>query len=378
VDYALILSGGSGTRLWPLSRISHPKHLISLAGAEPLLSQTLHRLDGLIPPERRFLITVPEQAPLVRDMARDRAVGIIIEPVGRNNLLPMALATKMIYDRDKDANIIFLPCDHHINHPDKLRQALKSALKAAGAGYLATLGIPTAHPEPHYGHVKKSFEITKLRTGEMKAYQVEKFHEKPPQEIAERYTGDESWFWNGGIFIFSAATMLYHIEIHQPQLYEIITEVDQDLRKPNPALKKPVIDWTGYDLILNAYTNLPENLKTSIDYAIMEKADKVATIPVEMGWSDLGGFGSLSRLLEKDEQDNRIAHLAGEAEERVIFHGSKNVTAFPSRRAIVMLDCEDLIVVDTHDAILVLPRSSSRKVGEIVKELKSRGWNDLL
>lgn len=378
MKYALILSGGSGTRLWPLSRTARPKHLISLVGEQPLLEQTLTRLDTLIEPSERFLITIPEQAPIVRDMARGKASGIIIEPMGRNNLLPMAISTKMLYDRDPDAQIAFLPSDHSIGKPEKLRAALERAFDVAGEGYVVTLGIPTSYPEPNYGHIRRGDVIDGFSEGEIRAYKVEQFHEKPHREISEKYHDDADWFWNAGIFIYSATTMIGLIETHQPVLFSIICSLEKILAHMNPSITSPVLDWTGSEYIRNCYRDIPKNLQTSIDYAIMEKAKMVATIPVEMNWSDLGGFGSLSRLVAQDEHSNRVAPAAGEDEPRVITMGSENVSIFPGKRAVVVLDCEDLIVVDTHDAILVLPRKSSRRVGEVVQEIRERGWNDLL
>ncbi len=378
MNYALILSGGSGTRLWPLSRLARPKHLIPLAGGPTLLEQTLSRMDDLIPPERRYLITVPEQAPIVRDVARGSAVGIIIEPMGRNNALPMALSTKMLADRDRDARIVFLPADHSIAHPDKLRRSLERAIEVAGEGYIVTLGIPTAYPEPNYGHVQCAEHIPGFEGGEFPAFRVQRFHEKPPLQVAEEYTSDDNWFWNGGIFIYSAVEMLKLIERHQPELHKIVTDLAPVLTHAKPTLDSPVIDFAASSVIQACYRDLPLKLQTSIDFAIMERAEKVATIPVEMGWSDLGGFAALADLFPHDSDGNRVvAEDAGESL-RIITPGSKGVSVFPGKRTIVCLDCADLIVVDTGDALLILPKESSRRVRDVVEEIRERKWNDLL
>ncbi len=378
MNYALILSGGSGTRLWPLSRRSRPKHLISLAGGAPLLEETLNRLDELIEPEQRFLITIPEQAPVVRDIARGRATGIIIEPMGRNNLFPMSICTRMLADRDPDAIIAFLPADHHIHEPEKLRSALKLAFDVARDGYIITLGIPTRHPEPNYGHVRKADKIPGYQGNDFEVFKVDKFQEKPGLDIAEKYHCDEDAYWNSGIFIFSAVTMLDLISSAQPYLHDIISGLSHVLNRKELTLENPVCDWEAIDEVHQAYLDLPSKLQTSIDYALMEKADKIATIPVEMGWDDLGGFSALADLLEADDDGIRIAPRPDGDEPRVLHPGSKNVAIFPGKRAVVCLDCEDLIVVDTPDAILILPRESSPKVRGIIDRLSQQGWLDLL
>jgi mannose-1-phosphate guanylyltransferase len=377
VNHALILSGGRGTRLWPLSRKSRPKHLIRLAGGPTLLEQTLSRLDGLIIPEHRYLITIPEQAPIVRDIARGKAIGIIIEPAGRNNLLPMALSTKLISHKDSEAVVVFLPADHTIGRPDRLRKALQRAMDVAREGYIVTLGIPTAYPEPNYGHVQRAGPVPGFENGEFPAFRVKKFHEKPPLEVVLGYTSDETWFWNGGIFIYSVATMLELIRQLQPELHELLESVDSALGHAKPTMDSPVIDWSSSSTIAASYKNLPMTLQTSIDFAIMERAEKVATIPVEMGWSDLGGFAALSELVEPDDDGNRIIPIDPADMERVVLQNSRGVAVFPSKRTVVCLDCEDLIVVDTSDAVLVLPRDSSRKVREVVERIRDKGWTDL-
>jgi len=350
-----------------------------LAGEQPLLEQTLDRLDGLIPPQNRYLITIPEQAPIVRDIARGKAVGIIIEPMGRNNLFPMALTTRLIAERDPEAVIAFLPADHSLAQPEKLRAALDLASRVAMKGYIVTLGIPTRHPEPNYGHVRKGEEVRGFENAAFPVYNVMTFREKPPLEIAEEFHSSEEWYWNSGIFIYSASTMLDLISREQPGLYETVTNLAPTLTKTESSLTRPVIDWETEETIAEAYKTLPAKYRTSIDYALMEKADKVATIPVDMGWNDLGGFNAVADLMEPvDDDGNRIAPAKSEDEPRVLLRGCKNVSVFPGRQAVVCLDCEDLIVVDTPDAVLVLPRDSSRSVRDVVDEIKNRGWTDLL
>ncbi len=379
MNYALILSGGSGTRLWPLSRRARPKHLINLAGGKPLLEQTLDRLGDLIPADRRFLITIPEQAPIVRDAARGRAMGIIIEPVGRNNLFPMVLSTKIIAERDEDARIAFLPADHSMTAPEKLGQALSIAFDVAEEGYIVTIGIPTRYPEPNYGHVQKGDRIAGYDDRDLPVYEVKSFREKPPMETAEEFAGSDEWYWNSGIFVFSATAMMDLVLKMQPELARMVNDLAHVLLKSDSTLANPVIDWEADEEIRDAYINLPQKFQTSIDYALMEKADRVATIPVDMGWSDLGGFAALDDLIEPlEDETNRVAPRMDGGDPRVILPGCRDVTVFPGRRSIVCLDCEDLIVVDTPDALLILPKDSSGKVRDVIDLIKQRGWSDLL
>jgi len=378
VNYALILSGGSGTRLWPLSRRARPKHLVHIAGSKPLLEQTLDRLDGLIPPERRYLITIPEQAPLVRDMARGRAVGILIEPKGKNNLFPMALTTRLISEIDPEARIAFLPSDHSIAEPDKLKSALELAYDVAAKGWIVTLGIPIRHPEPAYGHIHIGDEIPGYENRGFDVFKVQSFKEKPDEKLAEQYTSSDEWYWNGGIFIYSAMAMMDLISRAQPELAETLDQLAGVLARKTPTMDKPVFDWEASMEINEAYKNLPKKFQTSIDYALMEKADKVATIPVEMGWNDLGSFTALADLLESDDNENRIGPRPDSEEPRVLLPGTTNTAVFPGKRTIICLDCHNLIVVDTNDAILILPRESSADVRSVVEKIKDRGWKDLL
>ena len=378
MNYALILSGGSGTRLWPLSRRARPKHLIRLAGARPLLEQTLDRLDRLIPPDRRYLITIPEQAPLVRDMARDRAVGIMIEPMGKNNLFPMALTTRLISESDPEAIIAFLPSDHSIAEPEKLKSSLGLAFDVARKGWIVTLGIPTRHPETAYGHIHIGDEISGYENRNYKVYEVKKFREKPDEKLAEQYYESDEWYWNGGIFIYSAMAMMDLISKAQPELADILDQLSGVLARESPTMEKPVFDWAASTEIHEAYDNLPKKFQTSIDYALMEKADRVATIPVEMGWNDLGSFAALADLVDADDNNNRVGPRRDGEEPRVLLPGSTDTAVFPGKRTIVCMDCHDLIVVDTNDAVLILPRKSSKDVRSIVDKLKDRGWKDLL
>jgi mannose-1-phosphate guanylyltransferase len=326
------------------------------------------------------LITIPEQAPIVRDLARGRATGIIIEPQARNNVLPMALCTKMIYERDPEAIIAFLPADHNIQYPDRLRAALDQATKVAAEvlDCIVTLGIPTAYPEPNYGHIHRGEPISGFESGAYPAYEVKRFHEKPPHEMAKQYTEADDWYWNGGYFIFRASTMLELISRAQPELDRIIRDNAAVLGMAKPTLENPVIDWASSSAISGVYRNLPPQLRTSIDYALIEKAGRIATIPVEMGWNDLGGFNALSELFKPDDLSNRTAPRTDGQTPHVLLPGCSNVSVFPSKRTVVCLDLKDIIVVDTPDALLVLPRSSSRRVSEVVELLNQRGWHNLL
>jgi mannose-1-phosphate guanylyltransferase len=284
----------------------------------------------------------------------------------------------MIADKDPDATIIFLPADHSIQHPEKLKAALQRAVAVANQGFIVTLGCPTSHCEPNYGHVLRGDPLPGFEDGEFPAFSVKQFHEKPPSEEAEKYTQSDDWYWNCGIFIFRAEIMLDLIANKQPELARIINTHRASMSLAQPTMENPVIDWAASTAISDEYKKLQPQLRTSVDFALMERADKIATIPVEMGWSDLGGFAPLAELIEPDESGNRIGPKQGAGEAYVLLPGSRNVSVFPAKRTIVCLDCKDLIVVDTPDALLVLPKGSSRKVGEVVELLRQRGWNTLL
>jgi mannose-1-phosphate guanylyltransferase len=164
----------------------------------------------------------------------------------------------------------------------------------------------------------------------------------------------------------------------QPELTELLDQLAGVLVRENPTVDKPVFDWEASTEINEAYKNLPKKFQTSIDYALMEKADKVATIPVEMGWNDLGSFTALADLLEPDDKDNRVGPRSDGEDARVLLPGSTDTSVFPGKRTIVCLDCHNLIIVDTNDAILILPHESSADVRSVVEKLKDRGWKDLL
>jgi len=339
---ALILAGGSGTRLWPLSRQGYPKQFLKLNGQKSLLQQTAERLLGLLHPEDIIVITnskykfhvMADLDAISPGLSRD----VILEPFSRNTAPAIALASKYCMERldcDRDEVIFVSPSDHIIKPDDRFIYYIKMAGEVAQKGYIVTFGINPLGPETGFGYIKVR--------GEGEGYlEVERFTEKPDLETAKRYINEGNYLWNSGMFAFSLGTIMEEFRNHAPEIYGILD---------NPL-----------DDVLSNFGKMPD---ISIDYAIMERSERVVTIPVDIYWNDIGSWDCLFDVFEKDASGNV---KVGD----VVSIDTRNSLILSDRRLIATVGLDDLLVVETDDAILIAKRGDSQKVKDVVDLLRSK------
>lgn len=357
--YAVILAGGSGTRFWPLSRETYPKQMLQMIGEDSLLRQTIKRLDGFIPPENIYIITTKDLTQDIhfhlQDLSISNKMKIIQEPIGRNTAPAIGLAAIYLQRISPDSIMIVMPADHFIRNIEKFYEALKIGLIGAENGYLVTLGIRPDHPETGYGYLKVD---STSRTGVEGLFKVERFVEKPDLETAKTYLSHGDYFWNSGIFIWKTSRILSEIENHLPTLYKGLMEVEALLFQPDQTDRRNGRD--RQDRFYDHYSRI-ENI--SIDYGVMEKSDKVAAVPSNFEWSDLGNWTALDEIFEKDADGNI---LKGNA----IDLGSQNSIIIGGERLVATIGLKEMVVVDTPDATLVSSKERAQEVKKVVERLK--------
>jgi mannose-1-phosphate guanylyltransferase len=359
--YPVIMAGGSGTRFWPLSRKSRPKQFLALAGDTPLLAATVGRLPPLARPDRTYVVCGPKHAPAARRMLPGLPKeNFIVEPCARNTAPCVGLAAIHVAARDPKGIIGMLPADHHIGRPEAFRDALAAAATLAEAGSIATIGIHPSRPETGYGYLKLGPRLAARTKGRARlaAHKVERFVEKPDVVTAARYLADGGYLWNSGIFVFRADVILDEIGRAMPVLGEQLGAIRRALGTP------------AYARTLKRV--FPDCPSISIDYGVMEKSQRIAVVPAEFGWSDVGSFAALSEVRETDGAGN-VAE--GDA---LVIDGRNNVVLATDARPVAVIGLDDVIVVDAHDALLVCRRDRAQDVRKAVEELTRRGREELL
>lgn len=346
--YPFILSGGSGTRLWPLSRETYPKQFIKLVSENSLLQETCLRLEGddfaspsfLCNHEHRFIVAEQVQAAGVNPQA------IILEPVGRNTAPAALVAALYSADQDPDNLVLLLPSDHIVHQKERFQDAILKGCDAARNGALVTFGIVPETPETGYGYIEAEQSEDLVKT-------VVRFVEKPDADTAKSYIDAGNFFWNAGIFLFSAQAMINAFEKHAPET----------LKHCKEALVKACRDLDFLRLEKEAYSKC-ENI--SLDYAVMEKAQNIKTVPLDAGWSDLGSWCSIWDVMPKDGDGNA-------ARGDVVFLDSHNSFAHSEDGAtLAMIGMENVFAVAMKDAVVVAAKDQAQKVKDIVSLLKDR------
>ena len=349
----VVLAGGVGTRLWPLSRALYPKQIMNLTGEKSLLQQTLDRsmdVSGGVAP---WIITGLEHRFLVKEQIHDDAFFksdglIIVEPCGRNTAPAVAAAAFWAKNQAKDPIFLISPSDHIIRKGDRFKEiVLGKAKELAQDGYLVTIGIQPTGPETGFGYIKKG-----------KEFKAEAFIEKPDRSRAQEMVASGDYFWNAGIFVMKASTFLEELRRHAPAIYGAVDEAVKNAKREGPFL---YLDEASF-------SRSPED---SIDYAVMEKTDRVAVVPGDIGWSDVGSWKALWEIGEKDQWQN-VSY--GD----VLQKDCKDSLFLSTGRLIAALGLEDMVVVETKDAVLVTTKEHSQKVKEIVKDLKQNSRDEAI
>lgn len=347
--YVLILAGGSGERFWPLSRKARPKQLLSLFSDETLLEATLRRLDGLVPKENILILTNADQEPGVRELCPDLPPqNIVAEPAKRDTAAAIALGAGWISLRSPNATMIVLPADHLIQDTEGFQKTLRTAAAAAQeTGELVTIGINPTWACPGFGYIEVG-EPTQLREKPEgpAVHEVVRFREKPSADLAESFLAQGNFRWNAGMFIWTIPAILSAFNRHVPPLGELISQIHRSI-----------------DLAPVLRTTFPSMPKISIDYAILEKAARVLVVEAAFDWDDVGSWTAVAKYLEQDAAGNakRGTVLSLESKNNIVY--SKEGTS------IGLLGVQDLIVVQTGDAILICHRHASEQIKNLVAKL---------
>lgn len=356
--YIVILAGGSGTRFWPLSRKSTPKQLMSVFGGKSMLQRTVERVLPLHP-KRVLVVTNALQSAETRrqlDYIKGAPVDVIEEPVGRNTAPAIALAASIIARFDPDGIMAVLPADHYIIDEERFRAVLGTARQVAVDGKLVTLGITPTRPETGYGYIEAEGE------GGAEAAPVRRFVEKPPLERALEFVESGRFYWNSGMFVWGACSILDQIAEHMPELSAAMARLAFEEELWELSDLKPQIE--------SIYAGIKGE---SIDFGVMEKAKDVRVIPASFGWSDVGSWSALPEVMEANED----GHVVIDAEESVSV-SSEGCLAYGGGKVVAFVGVNDLVVVDTPDALLVCAKSAAQDVKKVVEELERRGKTEYL
>ena len=357
--HAVILAGGSGTRFWPASRRHTPKQLLPLAGNadEPLIAATVRRIEPLVPADRVWISTGTSlvQATLAA-LPRVAPSHVIAEPVARNTAPCIGWASATIARSDPDAIIAVLPADHFIGDEPAFRDALATAIRAAEEGWIATIGIVPTRPETGYGYIEVGSPVAE---GVCK---VTRFVEKPTRERAEALVADGRYLWNGGMFFFRASVMKAAIAEHLPALAAGLDRIDEAAARGDEAR-----------VLGEVFPTLPS---ISIDHGVMEKAKRIAVVPGDFGWNDVGSWQVTWEMSEKDAAGNSLPSgtVAVDARDNLVRDLTSGARKAPKRWALVGVN--DLVVVETDDAVLIVPRNRAQDVRAVVDALAKRGETD--
>lgn len=341
---AILLAGGSGSRLWPLSRRNYPKQFLKLKSAHSLLQETVERSQKIFSPADIIIVTGKDYKFYVKDeLSQYSLTNVIHEPMGRNTAPAILLGIKYCQEKLGSGNddVLFVsPCDHIIEPVSEFIKYVNKAKDIASLGNIVTFGIKPSKPETGYGYIKAV--DTDFKKGAYEFSKVERFIEKPNITDAQRYLDTGGYYWNSGMFAFRLDIMIEEFKKHAPDIASLFDG--------------------SFEQMLSGFPNLPSR---SIDYAIMEKSDRVVTMPLELTWNDIGSWDSLYEIMDQDENGNIER---GE----VISIDTKNTMVIGEKRLITTIGLEDCIIIETADALLVSKRGHSQKVKEIVNTLKDK------
>jgi len=355
--FAVIMAGGGGTRLWPLSRSDSPKQTLKLFGERSLFQTAIDRLDGLFSPDHIFIVTVKDQAKkLMLETPQIPVENFLIEPMPKGTASVIGLAAIHLTKKNPESIMCILTADHMIENVNSFQKKLVEAQDLARQGFLVTLGIKPTYPSSAYGYIHRGKLISKFQ-----AYNVARFVEKPDAQKAQEYISSGNYYWNSGMFIWKTSSILGEFHRCMPDLAKTLDEI------------APLIYTSTYQALL---PDLWEKIKPqTIDYGVMEKAKNVVVLPaVDLGWNDIGSWDSLLDMLQRDVNGNII--LANEN----INISSHNclIKQDGQVRLIATAGLEDLVIIDTDNALLICKRGETQQVRKIVEILKEKNRTEYL
>jgi mannose-1-phosphate guanylyltransferase len=360
--YAVIMAGGVGSRLWPMSRKKMPKQFLDVLGDGSMIQKTVQRLKGIpIPDENIYVVTNKSNKAIVRkQLPQLKAKHILVEPVGKNTAPCIALATSYIQKRDPEATIIVLPADHIIRDVTGFQGVLRACVEVAGkTNAIVTIGIKPTRPETGYGYIQCSDRYDLSSTYRFNAFKVKTFAEKPTAEIAEQFLASGDFLWNSGMFIWRAEAIAREIKNALPHLYDDMQRIKAAIgTKAEHKTIEDVYSWTT---------------GVSIDYGVMEKTKEVYVVEGDFGWSDVGSWDEVAKLKERDERGNSVG------DDNVIYRNTKSTFILkPADKTVAVVGVDNLIIIDTPDALLICKKGSTQDVKEIVDTVKRKQLEHLL
>ena len=349
----IILCGGSGTRLWPLSREQHPKQLLSLVNNKTMLQETIDRCSVKQDMQNPLLVCNEDHRFLVAEQAQangTKFAKILLEPKARNTAPAIALAAEYALKENKDACLVVLPSDQIIKDQHAFDEALVNAIDVAKTGKLVTFGIKPTHPETGYGYIKS-------QDAYQQGFEIEKFVEKPDKETATLYVESGEYFWNSGMFVFLASRYLQELKQHRPDIADAVSQACQDISSDRDFAR------VNESLFSNCAAE-------SIDVAVMEKTEHAIVIPLDAEWSDVGSWSALWDVSEKDDDGNVVK---GD----VIVHNSHNNYIRAEHRLVSTVGLENIVIVETADAVVVANKDQSQDIKKVVDKLRFRSREEL-
>jgi mannose-1-phosphate guanylyltransferase len=357
--YAVIMAGGVGSRLWPRSRTATPKQFLDLLGPQTMMQETVGRLDPLIPLSRTLVVVGEDHAPALRSQLPGLPEeNIILEPGPRGTAPCIGLAAVVLFQRDPQAIMAVFPSDHCIADPAGFRQAIGAGARLAQDGSLVTLGVLPDQPHTGYGYIQRGEPLGQVEG--QAAFWVRRFAEKPDAAQPQEFVSSGEYYWNAGIFVWQVTTILAQMSSLLPQLFEGLQVVAEAWQSEE---RRRVL-WRVWDQVP----------RTTIDYGVMEKADRVAVVPIDIGWNDVGNWAALAELAGENGSGNVVHGPGG----HLLLDTADTYVYSTAGRLVATVGLNGWIVVDTPDALLICPRDRAQAVREVVERLKTEGLDRYL
>ncbi|MBN2516169.1 MAG: mannose-1-phosphate guanylyltransferase [Deltaproteobacteria bacterium] len=355
--YAVIMAGGRGTRFWPLSREKKPKHLLSITGSQTVIQKTIERIRPLIPQDNMYIVTGESHCDeIIRQCSLVPEKNIVAEPVGRNTAPCIGLAALYIKRRDPEAVMVVLPADHMITEEDRFREALMTAGEMAQRGnHLITIGVEPTEPATGYGYIEQGDILASIGGNDI--FRVASFREKPDLQQASEFVDSGRFFWNSGIFVWKASTILSAIQNLLPNLYQGLETIEKSLSTEKEK-----------EVIREVYEKTDP---ISIDYGVMERVQGTLLIKGSFGWNDIGDWNALYDIFERNQMGNAVKGS-------VIAVDASNSLVYSPNKLVALVGIQDLIVVETEDSLLICHKGRSQDIKKVVEILEKENMKEYL